>query len=536
MRLVALLLLTSTSLVLAEVPDWILFHSGKLEHTAFPESSFPGSHDLRTLDDGFVIFRLNSNALVKAGSDSVLKLRHSPNLGIQFLTLLDGSLFLNLPSTEGQEHIVETPYGNFSSRRGDFLFLMDLQKEVLEISCGDGLGVFKLDHLEYSLAPGEKLYFYQGRIYPKKVLAGSENRVLYSWYQRSHAWPLPAYFNSLSAGIEDQLPAIEELYIMGLPVSQSGYQDRVFGIGDLILGMIRIEGRLVHHLPHQTLQISLNAGAEWEDLGSRGEFLFKIPPKESQYEVQFRLRENHRVIPLSHPPVSFRFHADFGEGVVKSWLENYKRLWERADAVGLRRLLQTNRSYSLSIYEDLLQILSSTSTRRIQFEILNLIKRAGMLMTEVRFTRVTTQKNSLLPIRQSGVWQLVIKEDSQGNHVLIASSGEDPVFGGNPVRAGDRTGPKIFASQRVNVDPAIGATLAITAEDDASRIVRVEYYTGSVGTAGTGFVLACDDGVCDERRETATLRIRPKPGVRRVFVRALDGAGNWGPVHSVLLE
>jgi hypothetical protein len=199
-------------------------------------------------------------------------------------------------------------------------------------------------------------------------------------------------------------------------------------------------------------------------------------------------------------------------------------------------LLQTSRSYSLSIYEDLLQILSSTSTRRIQFEVLSLVSRAGMLMAEIRFTKVSTQKHSLLPIRQSGLWQLVLKENSSGNHVLIASSGEDPIFGQNPTRAGDRTGPRIFASQRVNVDPATGATLSITAEDDASRITRLEYYTGSVGSPGTGFNLPCDDGLCDERRETSTLRIRPRPGVRRVFVRALDGAGNWGPVHSVLLE
>ena len=103
--------------------------------------------------------------------------------------------------------------------------------------------------------------------------------------------------------------------------------------------------------------------------------------------------------------------------------------------------------------------------------------------------------------------------------------------GANLPTSGDTTGPITTAAA------VTGGTLTAIVSDATrghAQVAAAEYYLDSA--AGAATAMAATDGSFDTETENVTVPVSVGAGQHILYVRGRDGAGNWGPLTSVLVN
>ncbi|MFZ1397120.1 MAG: multicopper oxidase domain-containing protein [Candidatus Promineifilaceae bacterium] len=139
-----------------------------------------------------------------------------------------------------------------------------------------------------------------------------------------------------------------------------------------------------------------------------------------------------------------------------------------------------------------------------------------------------------------------IRQLSDGDHLISFHARDLAGNWGDLVSATltvDKTGPAI-ANLAASPNPTPrGANRYVTLTanvTDSAQITQVEWFVDVDPGFGSGFPLTAADGLFDSGSEAVTADInirggRWRPGDYTLYVRALDSAGNWGEITSLVL-
>jgi len=487
-------------------------------------------------DQAFAHFQFRPEVYTKSRKSTVFRVRKIESLKVLTFELFKGSLFLNLPesSSSGWTVEVNTPQGELLLREGDSLLRYEPSDRSLHIYCSEGLALFQYNGLEYSLGAGEKLAVKGEKVAFKEEILGSENRYLFSWYRQGDEWPISHYLSSFRGLGQKQRAVLKDLKINGLSGEEfESYQ--TFSAADLVLGRLRIEGKVENKMAHQILQVSLNNAKDYFDVSAGDSFVLKLIPKEQIYEMFFRLRDLDRYHDLVQDEIVFFYQKRGNREIILQWMDSLKQTFFRKKARELAKLLRGSTSFSSSVVEDLLQEFSLRTSQKLDLSLYRYRESRKKIIADFRWFTVYTRMDVSEPIRKSGRWQVVFSRHPMEGFRAEHFSGEFPFLQSMGRRRLDRYGPRVSGTSLVKKGALIPTVIRFQAEDDLSAIEALEYFLDHVGRSGSGISINPDDGRFDELLERGSITLAPGSPAQRVFVHARDNQGNWGEFLSVTL-
>jgi hypothetical protein len=529
---------SETPIVLGE----ILHGQGRI---TFPGSSKASSEIQKQIfqnslvelgEQAFAHFNFSPEIYIKSRKSTVFRVRKIESLKILSFELFKGSLFVNLPksSSSGWTVEVNTPQGILLLREGDSLLRFRPRDQSLHIYCSEGLALFQYHGLEYSLGAGEKLAVKGEKVAFKAEIQGSENRYLFSWYRQGDEWPLSNYLASFRGLDQKQRAVLRDFRLNGLSDEDwESYQ--TFSAADLVLGRLRLEGRIENKLEHQILQVSLNNGRDYFDLPTGDHFVLKLIPKEQIYEVFFRLRDLDRTYDLVQDELIFFYQKRGNRELILQWIDSLRQSYFRKNARELSNLLRGSTSFSATVVEDLQQDFALKTSQKLDLTLARYRESRKKIIADFRWFVVYTQMDTDEPVRRSGRWQVVFSRHPVEGFQAEHFSGDFPFLPTLAQNRLDRYGPRISGTSLVRKDAFVPTVIRFQAEDDLSAIDRLEYFVDQVGRNGAGISIMPDDGKLDELLERGSITLTPGIKALRIFVHGRDIQGNWGRFLSVTL-
>jgi hypothetical protein len=533
----------------AEALAEVVYREGKVELKGAQQDAHRSNRNLyydsivETSQDGFAVFSFYSGLFLKAGPNTVFRVNSFDSIGVLSFHLLKGELFFHVPHIppKGQKPVayeVQTPFGFVSSALGDFYISADINDEILQILSTEDRQLFEFANLEYSLNAGDKIVVARGRVFPKDIFSGAENRMLFSWYRRGTSAPLPEYFKSLQAYDRGREITLSDFTLNGL--SDGDWQRfRIIGAQDLVLGRIRLEGRLINSLPHQILQISTDGGKTFFDLDyDEGDgFLLKLLPEERDYKIHFRMRDFERFYPVTQPEIEFIYQSAGLRDLLLEWKEELEGLFNQKRADIITAKFADCGRFGHGLGEILREEFNQRSFQKLELFIVRVYESRDTVSAALRWNLVYTRDGNIDPVRTSGFWRLVFRTEGMTRFSPVESAGQPPFGTNSGVGRVDRKGPAIFGPV-IHALSGVGPSLIsdIRIEDELSDVVKVEYFFDRIGRTGSGRTLPAKDGAYDSRLEYVDLLIPVSFRSDRVFLRALDARGNWSEPQSIVIH
>jgi hypothetical protein len=508
--------------------------------TGLDSGVYPGSI-IETGEEAFAVGSLETGALFKMTASSVARFQPVISDGILTIQLFRGSMLLNLPSRiKGDERLlweyeVLSPWGTVSARYGDYYIEYVESTQELEIVCLDEDGVFSLNGLEYSLTSGEKIHVAHGKVFPKAVLGGSEIREHFSLYRDGIAWPVPTLFRELSSyEALDARSFITQIKINGLSLKER-QGDVLITPADLVLGRIRIEGKVESKLPHHILQMSYDGGKKYYDLGVDNHFVHRILPEEGDYELKFRLRDLQRYYSVKAPEVHFAYSTLGVRDLALQWRSDLEQAFRRQDVRLLTSMLEGISSLGNRVSEEIFQELSNVNWQNLHLVLTRFTEERSKAMAEFKWTSTRTWADSVEPVKSQGYWRIYFRVERTADKLTaIQMGGDSPILSNLKRNQADRHGPVVFGPSIVRVTPGTQISVDLRIEDRMSPISAVECRLDSTFRGRMNSVIPLD-GSYDERREYVRVQLPLSYTGDRFFIRAKDGNRNWGRWRSVTL-
>jgi len=487
-----------------------------------------------TLDDkalAHVFFRPGS--YLKSRENTQFEIRKVRGAPMMVSNLISGTMFFH-QRDKFWEWENRTALGIVRAKGADYLIQLLPEEQLLTVYCTRGRILFEFDALEFSLSAGEKIQVQRDRVKPKEEITGREIRFLYSWYRDSGTWTIPPLISQWKDLSTPKNPTISDLRINGLTMEEfENFQ--TFSAGDLVLGRVRLEGKIQNKLPHQILQLSLDGGENFFDVGRDDDFLYKEVPVEKEYEVIFRLRDLDRFYDVVHSPIEFQYRRMGNLDLAHFWRREVERFYMMKDASSLYELLKGSRTFSTGFQEDLRQEFMMTNSQKLNMEIFRLREYNSQLIADFKWIRVLHLTSSQEAVRQEGRVQVIFSIDPRRGVLPRHFSGDLPFLHGYSSRV-DRRGPMVQGNSFANKNVNAPSLIPLVVEDDLSEIAYVEFFVDRVGRKGTGQRILSLDGQEDERRENYQIVLPSNSRAQRLFIHAKDRQGNWGFPFSVTLN
>lgn len=492
---------------------------------------------VETLDRGFMHLFLDPGIQLKSREMTTLELGTINDLKTIQVKLLRGTVFLRSDgmgaSTNWATEIM-TPVGTITIRKGDGLVILDHTDGRLQIFCTAGSLHFAYNSLEYVLSPGETISVRDEKVASKDLVSGPQNRFLYSWYQQGQPWVIPSYFESIKDLFKSEPPTLTDFKLNGLELNEwESYQS--FSPADLILGQIRIEGKIKDYLPHQVLQISLNAGKDFFDLIYNEGFVLKLDPEDRIYELVFRLRDLKKFYPVIHDELTFFFQSRGNREMVLKWADELIKGFNQKNAFEISQLLKGSESFPISIQEDLEQEFATRNFQKLDMSLYRYRENRNFITADFRWLSLNGDTFRREPVKQEGRFQVVFKRQKSPGLFPQSVSGDLPLLNNLLKQRLDREGPGVVGPLSIPFPSGAPTTISFRITDQLSNVRGVEYFVDRVGRNGSGRALNALDGQFDERSEIAQLILNPFFTAQRLYIHALDSQGNWGPFFSVTI-
>ncbi len=499
------------------------------------------SSNINVGKDSFAHFYFRTGMYLKSRGESRFSVRKLKAMSIISLRLVNGEILVSLPRSKNDSSIgqwqteIVTPLGVITVNYGDALVSFDAKEQLLRVYSMDGKALFQLDSLQISLTPGEKVVVRDYKVRPKSDIAGSENRMIFSWYRQGGLWRIPPYLNQFSQIGEDKPVVLKRFRINGLD-REEFVNHQTFSPSDLVLGRLRVEGSLDNKLPHQVLQISLNNGRDYYDMESGDKFVLKVKPKEGHYQLRFRLRDLQRYYEVVHDDINFYYQRKGNQQIITEWMNQVQNLYQSKDSLQLAKLLEECESLPKSLREDLSQEFFRVTFQRLYLSLIKYREYDDKIVANVKFKTVRTLMSNNEPIMLEGRFQIVFSK--QGNSGVYAKhiSGELPFLNNLKNNRQDRNGPRILGPSVLQLQRFGNTSLSFQVEDDLSTVQGIEFFVDTIGRDGSGQVIVPLDGNFDERIEEAQIILNTNFRGIRLFVHARDQSGNWGDFFSVSLS
>lgn len=507
--------------------------SEKTDRIVFEDS------EIKLGTDSFAHFYFRTGMYVKSRGQSRFSVRKLRAMSVISFRLLDGELAFTIPRTKkasigGWEVEIVTPLGTVTLTQGDVFISYSAKDQLLRVYNTDGKALFSLDSIQLSLVPGEKIVVDDNKISPKSNIAGSENRMLFSWYRQGGLWRVPSYLNQFSRLTDEKPALLKNIRINGLERNEF-IDHQTFSPSDLILGRLRIEGQIENKLPHQVLQISLNNGRDYYDIASKDTFVWKVRPEEKHYQLRFRLRDLERFYEVIQEDINFYYQRKGNQQLIAEWISQLQNLYHSKDALKLSELFSNCKTFSSTLREDLSREFSRSSFQRLYLTVLRYREYSDKLIVNIKYRNVKTLLANGEPIKQQGRFQAIFTKDSKWGFKVKHLTGDLPFLNSFNNSRSDRSGPTVFGPSVVQLPSFGNTTLSVRIEDDLSKIQSIEYFIDKIGRDGKGRKILARDGKFDERVEDGQLVLGANMSGIRLFLHAQDQSGNWGDFFSVTI-